>query len=98
MRGEFTALMAKSGRPDCTAADRERLATLRTALQERLLRLPAEDVFFVRDCTEPLPRPARVLDSLVCADCGEATMESRTRRYGGRTLCIPCFARVEQKV
>ena len=97
-RGEFTALMAKSGRPDCTAADRGRLATLRAELQEWLLRLPAEDVFFIRDCTEPLPRPARVLDSLVCADCGESTMESRTRRFGGRTLCIPCFARVEQKV
>ena len=26
-----------------------------------------------------------------CDECGEMTMETRTRRFQGRTLCIPCF-------
>ena len=97
-RTEFTALMAQSGRSECSAADRERLATLRAGLQERLLRLPAEEVFTLTDGAEPPPRSAPVLDSLVCAHCGELTMESRTRRLAGQTLCIPCFAQVEQKL
>jgi len=25
-------------------------------------------------------------------------MESRTRRFDGQTLCIPCFEAVEQKI
>jgi len=25
-------------------------------------------------------------------------MESRTRRFVGRTLCIPCFLKIEQKI
>jgi len=45
-----------------------------------------------------MPRGARILASLVCEACGEATMESRTRRYAGQTLCQPCFNNVEQKV
>ena len=27
-----------------------------------------------------------------------ASMESRTRRFAGQTLCIPCFRLVEQKI
>ena len=47
---------------------------------------------------ERIPRKARVLESLTCEECGEATMESRTRRFTGKILCQPCFDRVEQKV
>ena len=36
------------------------------------------------------------LAGLVCAQCGESVMESRTRRLQGRTLCIPCFQDQEQ--
>lgn len=52
------------------------------------------------DCTDVEflpPRGPRVLQSLVCESCKEETMESRTRRFAGRTLCIPCFKEVEQK-
>ena len=44
------------------------------------------------------PRSARVLTGLCCEDCGEKTMESRTRRFEGKTLCIPCFGQVDQKL
>ena len=51
-------------------------------------------------CTEPevtVPSRAHRLESLVCEECGEKTMESRTRRFGGRALCIPCFTKLEQR-
>ncbi|NIR15027.1 MAG: formylmethanofuran dehydrogenase, partial [Desulfobacterales bacterium] len=33
----------------------------------------------------------------VCEACGEATMESRTRRFLDQTLCIPCFEAMEKR-
>jgi len=36
------------------------------------------------------PRPARIHTSLACADCGEATLETRVRLLHGRHLCPPC--------
>jgi formylmethanofuran dehydrogenase subunit E len=59
--------------------------------------LPVEEVFTVEPLENSPPRPARVLQSLICEDCGEETMESRTRRFVGKTLCIPCYEKVEQK-
>ncbi len=94
---ELTDLMARSAHTHLSDDDRERLQFLRKELQHYLLNLPAEELFFIENCFEPLPRPARVLESLTCDACGESTMESRTRRFAGKTLCIPCFLRVEQK-
>jgi len=56
------------------------------------------ELFDVSPADAPAPRPARILDSLAFESCGEMTMESRTRRFDGRTLCIPCFEAIEQKV
>ena len=56
------------------------------------------DLMFSRQALDfAPPRGPRVLQSLICMSCGEETMESRTRRFAGRTLCIPCFDEVEQK-
>ena len=57
-----------------------------------------DQLFEVMQPHQPMPREARILDSLVCESCGEATMESRTRRFAGQILCQPCFDLVEQKV
>jgi formylmethanofuran dehydrogenase subunit E len=80
-----------------TAADHALMAAYRAAEQERLLALDLDDMFDVIPLEQGMPRPARILKSLVCEECGESVMESRTRRFGGRTLCIPCFDAVEQK-
>lgn len=70
----------------------------REALCRAIMETPLEALFRVEEIPTPAPRPAVILESLVCEHCGEKTMESRTRRFGGRTLCIPCFRQVEQKV
>jgi formylmethanofuran dehydrogenase subunit E len=77
--------------------DHARIAAHRAAEQERLLALDLDDMFEVTPLDAGMPRPARILKSLVCEACGESVMESRTRRFDGQTLCIPCFAAVEQK-
>lgn len=93
--GEIAALMAKGA---LSATEQQRLEALRTEMQDRLMTLPADELFTIQPLDQAPPRPARVLQSLVCDDCGESTMESRTRRFAGKTLCIPCFTRSEQKM
>ncbi|NDY58909.1 formylmethanofuran dehydrogenase [Desulfovibrio sulfodismutans] len=72
-------------------------AEMREKYRQHLLSLDLAEVFTIGDAP-PMPRGAAILDSLVCEHCGESTMESRTRRFGGKTLCIPCFTAVEQKI
>lgn len=97
MDDELGALMRKMADGSITDEERQRQAELRMALQQRFMQLELEEMFDVAEIQVPPPRPARILESLPCDACGETTMESRTRRFGGRTLCIPCFQAVEQK-
>ncbi|RPH37537.1 MAG: formylmethanofuran dehydrogenase, partial [Desulfobulbaceae bacterium] len=92
-----TTLMSKNMQGLLTPEEQIRLQKMRAEMQQRLMNLPVEELFSVEALNSPPPRPARVLQSLVCEECGENTMESRTRRFAGKTLCIPCYDRVEQK-
>jgi formylmethanofuran dehydrogenase subunit E len=65
---------------------------------DHFMTLPLDDMFTISRLDCPAPRPAQVLESLHCAQCGELVMESRTRRYGGKTYCIPCFGEIDQKL
>jgi len=98
MNEEFMDLMDRGNRGLLSADEQERLGQMRGEMQQRLMTLPVEEVFTAQPLTDRPPRGARVLASLECADCGERTMESRTRRFAGQTLCIPCYQKVEQKI
>lgn len=95
---QLAELMGKSQKGQLTAKESARLSELRGAIQERLMTLPLEEVFIVQELDFKPPRGARILQSLSCEVCGEQAMESRTRRFGGQTLCIPCYQEVEQKI
>jgi formylmethanofuran dehydrogenase subunit E len=56
------------------------------------------DLFEVKAIAAPPVRPARILQSITCRECGEKVMESRLRRFDGKDLCIPCFTGYEQKI
>jgi len=81
-----------------TDEDRDQVQNLRRLLIEEYMNIELEKMFDIKQPVFPLPRPARILQSLKCESCGEMTMESRTRRFDGKTLCIPCFEKEEQKV
>jgi len=70
----------------------------RSAMLDRYMTTELEDMFTVTWLDCPPPRPAQILESLTCDECGESVMESRTRRYAGKTYCIPCFDGVDQKI
>ena len=62
----------------------------REARARWMLTAPDHEIFDVRQETVQLPAQAQIHESLVCENCGEAVMSTRTRNLNGRTLCIPC--------
>ncbi len=95
---EMRDLMKKVLGNTANEQEQARSTALRASQTDRYMQLPLEEMFLVEETPAPPPRPARILESLACEQCGEVTMESRTRRFDGQTLCIPCFEKVEQKV
>lgn len=62
---------------------------------DQMLAAPIEDLFWVEPTSIKLPCPARIRDSVLCSRCGEPVMATRTRRRGGKAVCIPCAGRKE---
>lgn len=85
-----------AGRPE--AHEKEILQAAVKRRIERIMGADLEELFRVGRAEGPVPRRAQILESLICEACGEPTMESRTRRLRGRTLCIPCFKEAEGEV
>lgn len=88
---EHMELMAKVRRGD---AGEDEVASFRVrheANGRALLELDPEQLFDVREVRDPPPRKALMHGLLVCADCGESTMETRIRHFAGRALCPECF-------
>ncbi|SNR78058.1 formylmethanofuran dehydrogenase subunit E [Humidesulfovibrio mexicanus] len=97
MDEHMVPLMRKDIDGRATDAERQELLDLRKQMQRSFMAMELEDMFDITKLESLPPRPPSILESLVCDTCGERVMESRTRRFQGRTLCIPCFEAVEQK-
>lgn len=95
---ELRPLMKKVAEGSATEEEKSRAGNLRQQLEKRYMSASLEELFARSEPANLAPRPARILESLRCETCGEMTMESRTRRFNGKTLCIPCFEKVGQKV
>ncbi len=88
---ERDALFERMRSGTATADDEQRLDDLMRERSERLLGAPLDELYDVREVEVAMPATARVHQSVDCAACGEATMETRVRRLEGRGLCPPCF-------
>lgn len=88
---EHTALFAKVRSGQATEAERARFQELHVGQSRKVLELDADDLYQFTEIAGPPPRKARVHNSVVCAECGEAAMETRVRRLDGQELCTPCF-------
>jgi formylmethanofuran dehydrogenase subunit E len=82
---------------DLIEADEKAWQEARERIIRRLMEADFDTLFEIKTPTQPEPRKARILNSLICDSCGEPTMETRTRRFQGKTLCIPCFEAVDFK-
>ncbi len=70
---------------------------VREKMSSHIMAADLKDLFETQKPTAAAPEKARILNSLICESCGEATMETRTRKYRERTLCIPCFESLETR-
>jgi formylmethanofuran dehydrogenase subunit E len=95
---ELRSLSKKVANGTANEEERIRYEELRRSLQDRYMNAEMEEMFITMEPAFPIPKPARILQSLQCETCGEMTMESRTRRIDGKTLCLPCFEKREQKI
>ncbi len=94
---EWEALRSRLGDPNLTLEERDRFRQLHEARSRQILDLPLENLFEVKKPQSKIPSHARIMDSVACESCGEKVMETRTRRFSSKTVCIPCFNQMEQR-
>lgn len=70
----------------------------RQAYLQEIMDADLDELFKVEQLSVPPVKPARIMQSIECANCKEMTMESRIRRFDNKYLCIPCFMENEQKI
>ena len=94
---KLRALMRKSQEGGLTAVEEKTREEIRDRMAQFIMNVPFEDLFTVTPPSEPVPLKARILSSLICANCGEAVMESRVRHFQDQILCLPCFEAAERR-
>jgi formylmethanofuran dehydrogenase subunit E len=94
---DSSALRKKMAKGKVTPEEKKRMKKAKAARTKRIMEASLKELFETKPVQAPVPKKARILDSLPCQACGEATMESRTRRFLGQTLCIPCFDAMEKR-
>jgi formylmethanofuran dehydrogenase subunit E len=95
---DLIALRTKKLQKDLTPLEQNQLNDAVSKRTKQIMEAKIEKLFEVKPSQTPLPREARILESISCQECGEATMESRTRRLFGQTLCISCFKAGEKRL
>jgi formylmethanofuran dehydrogenase subunit E len=94
---EHQVLFERLRSGEATPEERARFDALHGQRAQQALDAPEETLFEVRPVEPVVPARARIFTSLPCDICGEMTMETRTRRFQGRTVCIPCFQALERR-
>ncbi len=98
MEDDVAELQKKAARgKSLSGEEKDRLERAKKARIEKIMASDLTKLFKVKPQKGPAPRRARVMESLLCESCGEKTMESRTRRFLGKLLCIPCFEASENR-
>ena len=94
---ELVALQKKMIKEGLTPEEQKMLKEVMKLRTKRIMGAQLEELFEIKPAKGPMPKKARILESVICQACGEMTMESRTRRFLGETLCIPCFEAMEKQ-
>ncbi len=97
-RKEMSRLMAAVDKGTASLEDKAKCNAVRDECEKGYLEADLTEIFLVDKPQMRIPRPAKILQSMICEECGETHMESRSRRFAGQTLCITCFEKVEQKI
>jgi formylmethanofuran dehydrogenase subunit E len=80
-----------------TENEEETWRQIRERTSKHIMETDLPEIFEIKELTAPVPQKARMVASLVCECCGEPVMETRTRRFHDKVLCIPCFDAAEKR-
>lgn len=94
---EHRQLFAKVRSGEATPEERARFQELHLAKSQIILQAPLADLFTISEIAAPPPKKARIHNTIQCAECGENAMETRIRQFGGKSLCLPCFDKLEAR-
>ena len=94
---EWKILRSRLGEANLTQEERDRFRQLHEARSKKILDLPLKNLFEIKEPQDKIPSHARIMDSVTCESCGEGVMETRTRRFMGKMVCIPCFKEMEKR-
>jgi formylmethanofuran dehydrogenase subunit E len=73
-----------------TPAEQKEFHTRQLAIIEKILTMPIEELFVIKEVEPKIPERARIFRSVQCASCGEMVAEHRARVQDGKFVCIPC--------
>jgi formylmethanofuran dehydrogenase subunit E len=90
-------LHKKMALDELSAEEQEKWTRIREEISTKIMHSNLEDLFDLKAPSEPIPQKARILASLICANCGEPTMETRIRYFNDRGYCIPCFEGLKER-
>lgn len=88
---KHTALFAKIREGSASPEEKEEFQNSHEAKSQKILEMPEEELFWVKETEIEPPEKAIVYPTLICSKCGEGFMEPLGRIKNGKIICIPCF-------
>ena len=85
-----SALREKVMGGTATKEENKEFQERQAAVIEKVLTMPVEDLFIIKEVKPEIPEKARIFRSIPCASCGEMVAEHRARVKDGKFVCIPC--------
>lgn len=94
---ERQRLFEKIRSDSATSEEQKRYDELQHLRSQEILERPLGEIFIIEDVQPDVPAKARINNSITCEDCGESTMEIRSRMFRGKSYCIPCFEKRDRR-
>ncbi|NWG03040.1 MAG: formylmethanofuran dehydrogenase [Syntrophaceae bacterium] len=91
---EHLALYEKIRKGESEAEEMKSLEQLRERRLEAILRADPDALFMVKEIIAGIPQKARIVESVVCNQCGELTMVDLLQEIGDQKVCIPCAKKI----
>lgn len=87
---EIFTTVVKNG--ERTPENRARFKQLAQEASFRMTDIEPERLFFIKEVNTRIPEYARMVDSIICNQCGESVMANRIVEQDGQQLCRGCAA------
>ncbi|NYB52127.1 MAG: TraR/DksA C4-type zinc finger protein [Methanobacteriaceae archaeon] len=88
---DFDKARDKAFSDSATLDDKKNFEKQKDLVTQKIMELPAEELFKIEKVEIDIPGEARLFRSVRCAKCGELVAEHRARVEKGAVVCIPCF-------